>query len=310
MRKLLWLLIALLALSLTTLAGCGKTSAKTAKSSNTAKSSTTKADASGGASGGNSNLITNVTIKPKSSTGRSIFVLVGAGLKKPMDELGKIFADKTGIQVEYTFAGSACLLAQIDNSREGDCYMPGEMYYMEQAKEKGYLKKLEVIAYVIPVIAVAKGNPKHVKDLKDLARKDVRVGIGEPHATALGRQAITVLENAGLIEQVDKNVTLKASTVPELCNGITWGHLDAALVWDAVALWYPKTVDIVRIEDKYNAVSTVPLATLTFAKDPAAADEFQKYVASKEGKAIFVKHGYSLTPKSRFFSGGKDGNGS
>jgi molybdate transport system substrate-binding protein len=306
MRKSLWLLIALLALLLATLAGCGKTSAKTAKSSNTAKSSTTKADASGGSS----NLVTNVTIKPKSSTGRSIFVLVGAGLKKPMDELGKVFANKTGIQVEYTYAGSACLLAQIDNSREGDCYMPGEMYYMEQAKKKGYLKKLEVVAYVIPVIAVAKGNPKHIKDLKDLTRKDVRVGIGEPHATALGRQAITVLENAGLIEQVEENITLKASTVPELCNGITWGHLDAALVWDAVALWYPQTVDIVRIEDKYNAVSTVPLATLTFAKDPEAADEFQKFVVSKEGKAIFVKNGYSLTPKSRFFSGGKSGNGS
>jgi len=308
MRKWLWLLIALLALLLATLAGCGKTSTKTAKSSNAAKSSTNKADARAGAAGGNSNLVTNVTIKPAVSTGRSIFVLVGAGMRKPMDEIGNVFAQKSGIKVDYTYAGSPCLLAQIDNSRQGDCYMPGEQYYLDQAQKKGYLAKTVRIAYIIPVIAVAKGNPKHVKDLRDLARKDLRVGIGEPHATAVGKQAILVLEKAGLIKQVMDNVTLKASTIPELCTGIALGHLDAAIVWDAVASWYPKDVDIVQIDQKYNAVSTVPLAKLTFSKDPDAASQFQEFVASDEGKAIFKKHGYSLTPESQFFKGAKSGS--
>ncbi len=239
---------------------------------------------------------------------RSIFVLAGAGMKKPMDEAGKTFTRKTGIKVEYTYAGSACLLAQIDNSRQGDCYMPGEKYYLDQAQKKGYLVKVDKIAYVIPVIAVAKGNPKHVKSLQDLVRKDVRVGIGEPHATALGKQAIVVLEKAGLVKQVKENVTLQASTVPELCNGIVLGHLDAAIVWDAVALWYPGKVDIIPIDPKYNAVSTVPLAILSFSKDPEAAKEFQAFVASDEGKAIFKKNGYSLTPESQFLPRATSGN--
>ncbi|NIM05984.1 MAG: molybdate ABC transporter substrate-binding protein [Armatimonadetes bacterium] len=213
-----------------------------------------------------------------------------------MDEIGKVFQNKTNIKVQYTYSGSACLLAQIDNSRQGDAYMPGEWFYMEQADEKGYLTEVERIAYVIPVIGVAKGNPKKVRGLRDLARKDLRVGIGDPHATALGKQAYIVLKNAGLQEEVISNLTTSAATVPELGNAIKLGHLDAAIVWDAVAHWYPEDIDIVLIEPEYNEVSTVPLGTLEFAEDPQAAKKFLDFVASDEGKAIFKKHGYSLTP--------------
>jgi molybdate transport system substrate-binding protein len=240
---------------------------------------------------------------------RKIFVLCGAGLRKPMDEIGKTFQKKTGIKVDYSYAGSPCLLAQIDNQQEGDAYMPGEWFYLEQAQKKGYLKRVEQIAYVIPVIAVAKGNPKHVKTLNDLTRKDLRVGIGDPHATALGKQAAVVLENAGLIKEVKANLALQAATVPDLINGIQLGHLDAAIAWDACALWCPKDVDIVPIDEKYNAVSTVPLATLKFSKDPKAAEQFLQFVSSAEGKAIFQKHGYSLTKESKFFKGGRVGSG-
>jgi molybdate transport system substrate-binding protein len=253
---------------------------------------------------------TKVTVaKSQAAKPRSIFVLAGAGLRKPMDEIGTVFEKKTGIKVDYTYAGSPCLLAQIDTAQEGDAYMPGEWYYLEQAQKKGYLKKVETIAYVIPVIAVAKGNPKHVRNLNDLTRKDLRVGIGDPHATALGKQAAVVLENAGLIKQVKKNLTTEAATVPDLINGIKLGQLDAVIAWDACALWCPKDVDIVPIDARYNAVSTVPLATLKFAKDTAAADQFLQFVASDEGKAIFVKHGYSLTKESQFFKGGGVGAG-
>jgi molybdate transport system substrate-binding protein len=231
---------------------------------------------------------------------RSIFVLCGAGLRQPMEEISRVFEGKTGVKVNCTYAGSACLLAQIDSAQQGDCYMPGEGFYMEQAQEKGYLTDMRQVAYVIPVIAVAKGNPKHVRGLEDLTRKDLRVGLCDPHATALGKQAYTVLEKAGLIEKVMSNLATSAATVPELGNGIKLGHLDAAIVWDAVALWYPEDIDIIPIDPKYNEVSTVPLGILKFCRDPEVARQFFDFVSSAEGKAIFKKHGYSLTPTSQY----------
>jgi len=267
-------------LGLAVLAGCGKEAAVSAKTAGAQKAKE-----------------------------RSIFVLSGAGLKQPMDEIGKVFEAKSGIKVKCTYAGSACLLAQIDTSQQGDCYIPGELFYMEQAKQQGYLTEAKMVAYVIPVIAVSKGNPKRVRGLQDLTRKDVRVGLCDPHATALGKQAYTVLEKAGLIAKVKENLTVQAATVPELGNAIKLGHLDAAIVWDAVALWYPKDIDIVPIDPKYNEVSTIPVATLKFSRDPEAAKQFLEFVSSDEGKAIFKKHGYSLTPTSQLLQGGQSGSG-
>ncbi len=272
MRHIALLLSALLSLALT--AGCSKPSAK------------------------------------KTATKRSIFVLSGAGMRKPLDEIKDEFTKRTGIRVKITYAGSPCLLAQIDNQHEGDVYIPGEDYYLKQAEKKGYISSVEKAAYVIPVIAVAEGNPKGVKGLKDLTRKDVRVGIGDPHATAVGKQANVVLKNAKLMQQVKDNNLVTAATVPDLLNSIKLGHLDAAIVWDAVAAWSPKDVDAVPIEVKYNAVSTVPIATLKFSADPDAASQFQQFCCSQEGKAIFKKHGYSLTVDSQFLKGGAGGSSS
>jgi molybdate transport system substrate-binding protein len=234
---------------------------------------------------------------------RSIFVLCGAGLRKPINDAKAAFTKETGIKVRVTYAGAACLLAQIDNQREGDIYIPGEEFYLNQAIKKGLVRTYEKAAYVIPVIAVAKGNPKNIKNLNDLTRKDVRVGIGDPHATAVGKQANVVLKNANLMQQVKDNDLVTAATAPDLVNDIRLGHLDAVIVWDAVALWSPEEVDIIPIEAKYNAVSTVPIATLKFSADLDAANQFQKFCCSDKGKAIFKKNGYSLTPNSQFLKG-------
>ena len=42
-----------------------------------------------------------------------IHAYVGAGMQKPMDEIGKLFEEKYGIKVEYDYAGSGYLYSKI-----------------------------------------------------------------------------------------------------------------------------------------------------------------------------------------------------
>ncbi|MDY7028918.1 MAG: substrate-binding domain-containing protein, partial [Spirochaetota bacterium] len=55
----------------------------------------------------------------------SIMVYCGAGMRKPMDEIGLIFQEKYGVEVKYNYAGSNALLSQMELTKTGDAYMPG-----------------------------------------------------------------------------------------------------------------------------------------------------------------------------------------
>jgi len=165
----------------------------------------------------------------------TLMVHAGAGIRPPLDELGKRFEQQTGTRVDYNFKGSGCLLADICFSKKGDAYIPGELFYIEQADKRGMLAKSRIVAQMSTVVIVQKGNPKKINSLKDLTRPGLRVGIGDPEAVAVGRAANESLVKAGILGSVKKNIATQALNVVELGIGVKLRHLDAAIVWDATA---------------------------------------------------------------------------
>jgi len=79
-------------------------------------------------------LITIGILGCASEKATSIMVYSGAGMRKPMDEIAVAFQGKYGVQVTYNYAGSNALLSQMELTKEGDAYMPGETMYIEIAK--------------------------------------------------------------------------------------------------------------------------------------------------------------------------------
>ncbi len=217
----------------------------------------------------------------------------GAGIRPPLDELGKAFEKKTGIRVEFNYKGSGCLLADICFSRRGDIYIPGEVFYVKQARERGLVKTDRVVAQMSTVLIVQKGNPKKIRSLKDLSKSGVRVGLGEPDAVAAGRAADAVLDRAGLLKAVEKNVAMRALNVVELGNAVKLRHLDAAIVWDATATLFGSDVVTLPIPEDYRVVSPIPVGVLNFSKHSRQAEQFMRYLATPEAAKVFLKHGYS-----------------
>jgi len=223
----------------------------------------------------------------------ALTVYCAAGLRPPVAELIETFSKREGVRVEAVYSGSGLLLAQIALAERGDVYIAGDEFFMQQAVDRGFIEKQATAAYFIPVIAVAKGNPKGITTLADLTRSDVKVGLGEAKSCAVGRSAAAMLQRAGLTAKVKPVVT--TSTVNELGNDLEIGTLDAAILWDAVARFYPKKVDIIPISPEYREVVTVPVGVLKFTRRPALAETFMRLVSGDEGKRIFAKHGYTTS---------------
>lgn len=231
---------------------------------------------------------------------KSIMVYSGAGIRKPMDELGHLFEEKYGVKVIYNYAGSGHLLGQIELRKKGDVYQPGATYYFNIAKKKGFIDYEKFVAYHVPVIAVPKGNPGHITCLKDLARPGIKVAFGDPKACAIGKLGNKILKKNGIKDAVEKNVVTRAATVNVLIVNVSMGLVDAAMTWEESALFAPDKTDIIEIPKKQNIIKVIPIGTLAFSQNKEYAKKFVHFVTSREGKAIYEKHGFTPYPDPKY----------
>ena len=139
-----------------------------------------------------------------------------------------------------------------------------------------------------------KGNPKGVKELKDLAKPGVKVCIADAKAVCLGVVAEEMLKEAGLEEQVKKNVVTYALSCEETANRIETGEVDAAIGWDVFGKWSPEKIEVVDLPEKLAKRRYIPAAVITYCKQKDLARQFVDFLASEEGNAIYSKHGYTI----------------
>ncbi|WP_457612037.1 molybdate ABC transporter substrate-binding protein [Methanocaldococcus sp.] len=228
-----------------------------------------------------------------------IHAYVGAGMQKPMDEIGKEFEREYNVRVEYDYAGSGYLYSKILATKKGDIFMPGSYYYIKKLEEKGLILKCANISYHIPVIVVKKGNPKHIKNILDLAKPGVKIAVGDKNI-AIGRVTEKILDklnkdHPGIKEKIERNIVVKGATVKQVLFYVLNGDVDAAIVWRADAVENKDRVEIINIDKKYNVIKTIPIAILKTTKDEKLANQFYNFVLTKgKGKEIFKKYGFEV----------------
>lgn len=229
----------------------------------------------------------------------SLLVYCGAGMRRPMDEMGVLFEEKYGVPVQYNYAGSNTLLTQMELTGEGDIYMPGATYYFELAAEKGLIDNFSKVVYHVPVIITPADNPAEIASLDDLYGNDVTVVLGDPEAAAIGVLCQKMLTKKGIYEDVEENVVAKGATVNELVTYISLGQADASIVWEDLVRDNDE-VKIIRIADDDNIIKIVPVATLKSSENPEIAEQFVRFVVSAEGCSVFEENGFTLYPDEKY----------
>lgn len=223
-----------------------------------------------------------------------LLLYCGAGLRPPVAEIAIEFGRQHGVLVECDYAGSEVLLGRAKLSGQGDLYLPGDLHYVELARQEGLLTTSKTACYLVPVILVQKGNPKGIQGLADLWRPGIKLGLGDPEACAIGRQSRLILaKNQIPEEKIRPSVVMHALTVNELGNSVKLKALDATIVWDAVAASYTGTTEVVPIPPEQNVASTVPVGILKCCRQPELAAKFLDFIGSPQAVAIFEKHHYT-----------------
>lgn len=222
--------------------------------------------------------------------GEPLFVYCGTSFSKPIKEIGEKFKEKTGAEIEYSFAGCETIFPQILLTRKGDICIVHDPF-ADMLKEKGVLEEDRVVGRITPVLIVPKGNPKGIKSLEDLARPGIRVALGDPRFQTCAQYVHQKLKEKGIEEAVRKNIVYETKTHQELGNAVKLGTADVSVVWNFIAVLNSDSLDGIWMKEKFPETK-IHVCLLNFSKNRDLARKFLEFASSKEGIEIFKRDGY------------------
>ena len=236
--------------------------------------------------------------------GQKLVMFCAAGIRVPVEEVAADYEEKYGVKVELQYGGSATLLNQLQVNKYGtsDLYLAADDFYTDTAHEKGLAEERLSIAYMRPVIAVAKDNPKNIQSIRDLLKDDVRVSLGSPDQAAVGRAVRKRLkaykaDDSDLWLKLEEHVTeigVFKPTVNDVANDVVIGTADAGIVWDSTVAMpkYGEKLIAIPVDELDGDPNLITICVLTSSKQPTAALKFARYLTAKDrGLPVFEKYG-------------------
>lgn len=236
------------------------------------------------------------------SSAESLMVFAGAASKPPTEEAAKAFEKKTGLKVDVVFGGSGYVLSQMMLSKQGDIYFPGSSDYMEIAKKKGVVfpETEKYVVYLVPAINVQKGNPKNIKTLKDLTRPGLKVAIANPEGVCVGAYAVEIIEKNFTPKekaQFKNNLINYTESCEKTATAISLKAADAVIGWRVFHYWDPERIETIPLKkSEISRIGYIPIAVAKFTRNRELAQKFIDFLLSEEGKAIYRKYNYFMTP--------------
>lgn len=233
---------------------------------------------------------------------QTLMVFAGAASKPPTEEAAKAFEKKTGVKVEVVFGGSGYVMSQMILAKKGDIYFPGSSDYMEVAKKKEVVfpDTEKYVVYLVNAINVQKRNPKNIKSLKDLTTPGLKVAIANPEGVCVGAYAIEIIEKNFTPEEkteFKKNLINYTESCEKTATAISLKMADAVIGWSVFHYWDPERIDTIPLKkSEIIRIGYIPIAISKYTQNRALAQKFINFILSEEGKAIYRKYNYFMTP--------------
>lgn len=232
-------------------------------------------------------------ISPFSSVyAEELFLLAGAGLRKPTDKIIQQFEKETGHTVLVEYGGSGKILARYRTTRNGDLFMPGSLFYINKLKKDNFVLNQKPVVYHTAVIGVHLKNGKNINSFQDLAKPGIKVALGDPKAMAFGRTSTEILKKSGLKEEIEKNTVVYGATVNQLTLYVLNRVVDASIIGRSNAFIHRQKIRMIPIPSAFFKPETVAIALLKSSKQPKIAKQFQEFVCSEKGIEQFKLAGF------------------
>lgn len=230
----------------------------------------------------------------RAGTAQELTVSAAASLANAMRDIGAAYqAARPGAKLNFNFAASGALLAQLQQGAPVDVFASADRDTMDRAEAARLTRPETRVNFASnELVGVSpSARPPAARSLAELAGAGVRrIAIGTPSSVPAGRYAQAALEAQGLWAAVSPKLVF-ADNVRQALNYVSRAEVDAALVYRTDAL-----IDkaLVRIDYAVATPQAVryPIAVVAASRNAAAAAEFIRFVAEAPGQAVLARHGF------------------
>ena len=226
-------------------------------------------------------------------------VFAASSLTGAFTQIGIDFeAANPGTTVDFNFGSSTDLAAQIASEGTADVFASASGKAMDAAQAKPGVSGRTDFATNQLVIVTPANDPAGVRSIQDLTKPGVKLvlaAIGVP----VGDYARQALTNAGILDAATTNVVSDEQDDASVLAKVASGDADAGIVYTSdvsTAANMGTHVRSVDIPTALNVTATYPIAVVTGATQPAAAQAFVAYVTGSSGQATLKAFGFGPTP--------------
>lgn len=218
----------------------------------------------------------------------SLTVFAAASLTEAFrDAASTLENSHPGLSVTYSFAGSQQLVSNVKNGAPADVIATADAQTMRALVTAGLVETPRTFARNRLEIAVARGNPKAIRGLADLADPRIAVVLADPSVPA-GRFARQAFQKAGV------TVTPKSNEldVKAALQKVAAGDADAAVVYTTDVSSAADRVDGVSIPDSQNVIAVYPIAVVRSTQHRDAAVAFVDEAVAGDVQRALRRRGF------------------
>jgi molybdate transport system substrate-binding protein len=224
----------------------------------------------------------------------TLTVSAAASLQDAMRAIGSAFeAAHPGTKVDFNFAASGLLLAQIAHGAPVDVFASADLETMDRAQAQHLVAPATRADFASNALVLVspRSRPATFKALADLGRADVRrIALGTPASVPAGHYAQAALEQAGLWATLAPKFVF-AENVRQTLAYVSRAEVDAGFVYRTDAIVDPGTV---RIDFAVPGAAAVryPIARVAASHQGSDADAFIAFVTGAPGRAALARYGF------------------
>lgn len=228
---------------------------------------------------------------------KEITLYAGAMLRPAIEDTIREFEEREGVRVNRVYNGCGILVGQMRTGKVPDVFLACDPRFMGDVAEKFGVPK--VISNNQLVIAVPKGNPHGLKELKDLGKAGLRVGVGHEQQCALGTITKDTFIQSGTYAAVRRNVKVEAPTGDFLVNQLLTGALDAVVCYITNVTPNIEKLDAISLVGIPCSAPEQPIAVALGSTSPNLAAKLIAAIESAESKSRFEQIGFGWGKKGQ-----------
>jgi molybdate transport system substrate-binding protein len=226
-----------------------------------------------------------------------LLVAAASSLQQALQDITPLYAQANVSQkTHYTLAASGALQQQIEQGAPVDVFISAADKPMDALQKKGLLRSHTRKSLLTNQLVLIVPKRSTLTTFQQLVNPNIkRIAIGEPRSVPAGQYATEVLQNLGVLDQVQSKFVL-GNNVKAVLTAVENGAVDAGIVYLTDAKGSDKVAIAAIADDQLHSPIRYPIAILKSSPSPDAAQKYIDFLQSRTAQTVFEKYGFGIAP--------------